>query len=161
MQNLGSTIYIFMQPITHLLIDNTPHPPASFAVPEMSLSSSRATMIAHIFSFKINTAYLIEYLEPAYLAWVAESKEDNEQHGEPQDDLARAGYPSLAELLKNPALSELVVGHYLLQESLGKLAWDGISPIQYWLDKVVLCEIEAEFITLSGICYSKPANQGN
>ncbi|MBB3120753.1 hypothetical protein [Pseudoduganella violacea] len=150
-----------MQPIVHLLIDNTAHRPAIFAVPEMSLSSSRATMIAHIFSFKINTAYLIEYLEPAYLIWVAESKEDDEQHGGPQDDLAQAGYPCLPEVLKNAALSELVLGHYLLQDCLGKLTWDGVSPIKYWLDKVTLCEIENEFVMLSGICYSKPPCQGD
>lgn len=148
-----------MQPIAHVFIDGTPAPAASFAVPEMSLSSSRAVMSAHAFSIKINAADLAEFLEPAYLAWVAESREDDDAHGEPQDDLARAGYPDLTELLKNPALSELVLGHYLLQASVGKLTWDGVSPIQYWLDQVTLCARDGEFVALSGTCYSKPSRQ--
>ncbi|WP_256079484.1 hypothetical protein [Massilia sp. YIM B04103] len=149
-----------MQPIAHLFIDNEPSSAAGFAVPEMSLSSSRATMISHAFSFKINAADLIDYLEPAYLRWMAESREDDAQYGEPQDDLAKAGYPGLGELLKNAALSQLVLGYYLLHETLGTLTWDGATPIRYWLDEVTLCQMEGAFVRLSGVCYSRPPSQG-
>lgn len=98
---------------------------------------------------------LIKYLEPAYAAWVAESKKDDERCGGPQDKLAKAGYPSLNQLIETPRLLGFVVGHYLLQEFLGKLTWDGASSIEYWLDRVVDCQTSDGFVRLSGTCYSK------
>lgn len=128
---------------------------ASFAVPEMNLSSSRAAMRQHTFVVSVPADDLVKYLEPAYSAWVVESKRDDETCGGPQDELAEAGYPSLSKLIEAPLLLELVVGNYLLKELLGKLTWDGSSPIEYWLDQVTECRADENLIRLIGICYSK------
>jgi hypothetical protein len=144
-----------MNPIESLKVDNAPKALNTFAVPEMSLSSGRATMNRSIFEFTIRADALVEFLEPAYLAWIAESKKDDEQCGGPQDALAVAGYPPLSQLVENPPLLELVIGHYLLQEFLGELTWDRCSAIEYWLDTVTSCRLEHGLIHLSGICYSQ------
>lgn len=144
-----------MNPIESLLVDNKLNNLGSFAVPDMSLSSSRATMIQHSFELKAKAAALISLLEPAYAAWVTESKQDDELCGGPQDELAKAGYPDLQKIINAPQLLELVLGNYLLQEFLGKLTWDGSEPIKYWLDSVTKCNSDGEFIYLHGLCYSR------
>lgn len=147
-----------MNPIQSLLIDGRPDMLQSLAVPEMSLSSSRVGMVSHSFEFDINANIIAELFEPLYEAWIEESKKDDEICGEPQDDLANAGYPSFSTVLRTPELAELVLGHYLLN-SLGRLAWNGIVPIKYWLDRVTHCEIAGNQIKLHGTCYSRPFMQ--
>jgi hypothetical protein len=144
-----------MNPIESLLVDNKPINLGTFAVPDMSLSSSRTTMTQHSFEVKAKAAALLSLLEPAYAAWVTESRQDDELCGEPQDELAKAGYPDLQQLINEPQLLELVLGHYLLHEFLGKFTWDGSEPIEYWLDSVTKCNADGEFIYLHGFCYSR------
>ena len=144
-----------VNPIESLRVDNMPATLARFAIPEMSLSSSRMTMTCHSFEFTIRASVLMEALEPAYAAWIAESKWDDELCGGPQDKLAEAGYPELGQLMGSPSLLELVIGHYLLRDFLPQCTWDGVSPIEYWLDEVTGCCAEDGIIRLSGICYSK------
>lgn len=148
-----------MNPIESLRVDAESRELTRFAVPEMSVSSSRAAMRSHKFVLQIRADLLIEYLEPSYAAWVAESRADDEAVGSPQDDLAKAGYPSLSQLVESPPLLEAVIGHYLLQDSIGKLTWDGTSPIDYWMDCVNDCEVKGNFIYLSGVCFSRGANE--
>lgn len=144
-----------MNPIETLLVDNKPTNLGIFALPAMSLSSSRATLTRHSFEVKAEAAALIRFLEPAYAAWVTESKQDDELCGGPQDELAKAGYPTLQQLVNAPKLLALVLGHYLLEEFLGKLTGDGSEPIEYWLDLVTRCNSDGQFIYLHGFCYSR------
>ncbi|MRV76268.1 hypothetical protein GJ700_31620 [Duganella sp. FT92W] len=111
-------------------------------------------MERHTFLFEIATKQMIEFLEPAYAAWVEESKRDDEICGGPQDDLAMAGYPALDRLVEAPGLMQLVLG-YLQKDFLEKLTWDGSSEIWYWLDDVTGCDASDQLVRLSGVCYSK------
>jgi hypothetical protein len=144
-----------MHPIESLLVDGTPVKPNLFAVPEMSLSSARANTRALRFRLKASATDLIQLLEPAYAKWVAESKLDDELCGGPQDELAAAGYPELSCVLDSPSLSALLLGHYLLQDFLGKCTWDGHSKIVYWLDVVESCHVEQGSVHILGRCYSR------
>lgn len=112
-------------------------------------------MVRHNFLFVIGKNEVIEFLEPAYAAWVEESKRDDEICGGPQDDLALAGYPELARVVEIPPLLELVVGGYLLRDLLGTLTWDGSSQIEFWFDQVSECQADDELVRISGNCYSK------
>lgn len=143
-----------MNPILSLHIDRAPCPLRQFGVPGISLSSARVGMRRHSFVFTIDAKRMIEFLEPAYAAWVRESKRDDELCGEPQDVLAQAGYPDLLALVETPELLQLVLG-YLEGEFLGKLTWDGVSQIKYWLDNVTGCSGNDKVLKLSGICYSE------
>ncbi len=144
-----------MNPIASLMIDGLSCHPANFAVPEMSLSSSRATMVPHAFEVSLRAASLLERLDAAYRAWVEDSRKDDAQCGGPQDELALAGYPDLEQVLRQPQLAELLVGHYLLQESLGQCTWDGHSPIHFWLDQITGCCVGEGVVQLHGICYRR------
>lgn len=144
-----------MNPIVSLRVDDELRELGRFAVPEMSLSSSRADMLRHGFVLTISADLLSAYIEPTYAAWVADSRIDDEKSGSPQDELAEAGYPDASELVKSPSLLRLVIGSYLLDDVLGKLTWDRKSPIEYWLDSVTDCEVMGNEILLSGVCYSR------
>lgn len=143
-----------MNPIKSLSIDDIPIRLSEFVVPEMSLSSSRSTMNRHSFTVAYWTAPLVEHLASPYALWVDESKADDKTCGAPQDDLALAGYPSLKELLETPSLAELVIGYYLLRDSLAAFTWDGRSPVKYWFDQVTKVEVEEGIVRLHGTCYS-------
>ena len=147
-----------MNPIMSLFIDDKPKRPEILALPEMSLGSSCGMMNRNRFEVAIEPSALIDFLEPAYLEWVEESKRDDEQCGGPQDELAEAGYPTLKQLLEHPDLLELVLGHYLLQKFLRELTWNGSEPIEYWLDLVTDCYLDKGIIHLCGDCYSKRSN---
>lgn len=143
-----------MNPVLSLRIDGGPIAPAQFAVPGMSLSAARTGMKRHSFVFVIGTVRLVEFLTPAYEAWVEGSKRDDAICGGPQDDLAIAGYPPFSCLVENPDLLQLVLG-YLQTDFLEKLTWDGVTEIEYWLDEVTGCESDKQRVVLTGICYSK------
>lgn len=144
-----------MDPIPSLLIDGRPEKMDVFAVPELSLSSGRAECIRHSFVLTLAAEEVVALLEPAYADWVSESKKDDELCGGPQDELAMAGYPALRQLLDHPELLMLVVGGYLLESLLSKLAWNGSSPIDYWLDEVTDCSLDGHLVRLSGVCYGR------
>ena len=129
--------------------------PRVFAVPEMSLSSGRAILVMHEFRAVARADEVIALLSPAYDAWVKESKRDDAESGAPQDELAEAGYPSLAELLQNPALSRLVICGYLIDDFLGKVTWDGASDIEFWFDDATAFEVKGGLVEVTGICYGK------
>lgn len=111
-------------------------------------------MTPHTFLIGVNSELLVEVLAPTYATWVTESKKDDDIFGSPQDALAEANYPELAQLIKTPSLLELVIGHYLLHDFLGKLTWNEERQIEYWLDTVSSCHIEGHLVYLSGTCYS-------
>ena len=111
-------------------------------------------MREHGFVVKAASSELFEVLAPAYRAWVTESMRDDELCGGPQDALAMASYPALNELQGNPNLLELVIGHYLLHDFLGKFTWDGTSTIKYWFDRITGCQIADGVVVLTGACYS-------
>lgn len=144
-----------MLSIVTLLVDGKAIQPSVFAVPEMNLSSSRSQMIKRTCFFSIEASEAIAFLEPTYEKWVAESREDDERCGAPQDELAEAGYPSLDLLLRAPQLLDLVVGHYLFRDLVAPLTWDGNSNIEYWLDEVTNCSLNGNVIEFTGICYSR------
>lgn len=148
-----------MSPIRSLQVDGSTQELRRFSVPEMSLSSARTAMRQHEFVLAIQAQSLVRFLQPTYSAWIAESKADDLAAGGPQDELGLAGYPSLSKLLEAPELLELVIGHYLVQEFVGKLCWDGCSSIEYWLDRTTGCRIEGDDVYLSGICFSRPTNE--
>jgi hypothetical protein len=144
-----------MHPLESLNVDGEDAELAAFAVPEMSLSSARSAMTAHDFILTVRAAAMVDLLNPEYDALVRELKIDDEETSGPQDALALAGYPSLERLSRNPDILLDVLGHYLLQEFVGKLSWDGSLPIKYWLDSVTRCEADGITIRLFGICCSR------
>jgi hypothetical protein len=144
-----------MNPIDSLHIDGVPVKPSLFAVPDMSLSSARATMKAHSFSVMANAACLVHVLESAYAKWVAESKVDDETCGGAQDELAAAGYPEFSRAIEDSTLSELILGHYLLQDFLGTFTWKGHGQIEYWFDSVNSCHFADGYVHVLGRCYSR------
>ena len=148
-----------MKPIRSLQVDGAAQELRRFSVPEMSLSSARSAMRQHEFVLAIQAQALVSFLQPAYSTWVVESKADDLAAGSPQDELGLAGYPSLGELLEAPKLLELVIGHYLVREFVGKLSWDGVSPIEYWLDRTTGCRIKGDDVYLSGICFSRATHE--
>lgn len=126
----------------------------TFCFPKMGLSSSGTEMRKHKFVFIISRDRIIQAFSGDYKNWVKESKEDDEQCGGPQDELAEAGYPDLSELLKDPALTELVFGNYLNRELFESFSWDGNAEIKFWFDQITGCTINKELIHFNGICYS-------
>lgn len=124
-------------------IDGKPESVESFVCPEMSLSSGRTNMTPH-------SLVLAMEAEP-----IAALRHDDEVCGNPQDELAHAGYPSLKYVLLAPALTELVFGSYLLREWLGSFTWNRTAPIEYWMDSVTSCRLMDKHLELHGICFSK------
>lgn len=144
-----------MNPLNTFLIDGKQDLIQRLILPEMNLSSARATMIGHSFVLSANAETIAEFVEPFYTAWIAESRRDDELCGSPQDELARAGYPPLFEVLRSPELTQLVFGHYLLGDWLRPFTWDGIARIKYWMDSVTSCKVAGDNLELHGVCFSK------
>jgi hypothetical protein len=113
------------------------------------------------FVLSFEAAEVGAHLDPIYAAWVIEAKKDDEQCGAPQDELARAGYPSFDLVLNSPSLLELVIGHYLFDELFGPQTWDGRDSIDYWFDRVIGCTSDGGTIKVTGICYSKLGDQSS
>lgn len=95
-----------MNPIQSLHVDGQPTQLSAFAVPEMDLSSKRIEMARRSFTVAAKATDLVEFLEPAYAAWVAESKRDDETCGGPRDELAEAGYPKFQPTARDPFASQ-------------------------------------------------------
>lgn len=125
-----------------------------FALPEMSLSSARVEMDRKQFQIEIDSTDLLRLMNEYYNHWVVESKEDDEQCGSSQDDLAKAGYPELSDILNNNKLLDLVVGGYLFEELISKFSEPNANT-KYWWDKVVSCSYSAQKVLINGVCYSK------
>ncbi len=131
--------------------------PDSFVVPPMSLSSSKENMKHHDFELEVPKSTIIELMKKEYNQWRKESKEEDAMYDEPQDELGKAGYPEIGQVLESKELTELVFGDYLVRELLEKIT--GKSPahdFKYWFDTVTDCNINKDVITLKGICFSKP-----
>lgn len=123
-----------------------------FALPEMSLSSARSNMKRFQFQLEVDVCELLNILDSDYKEWVTESKEDDEQCGGPQDELAEAGYPQLDSVLKNNELLELVVGGYLFEDLISKYSEPGRGT-KYWWDAVNSCTCDSQKVFINGICY--------
>ena len=143
-----------MNPVESLLVDGMPGMRQSFVVPDMSLSSGRQTRVPHSFAVRIDVGLITALLEPRYAALVQDLRADDATGGGPQDVLADAGYPPLRKVFERPELTWVVLGEYLLRDCFGPFTWDGVAPIQYWLDHVTHCQVEPGHITMFGICYS-------
>lgn len=111
-------------------------------------------MTRRAFILTFEAAAVVEYLEPAYASLVMEYKRDDEVCGEPQDELAKAGYPSLSLVLASPPLLKLVVGGYLFRDLFGPQTWDGRDP-NYWFDEVTSCTASGDLIKIAGVCYTQ------
>jgi hypothetical protein len=149
-----SNVRPLMSPVFSLLVDGTPQPSSLFALPEMSLSSSRSRMTRRVFILTFKAAAVVEYLEPTYASLVIEYERDDELCGEPQDELAKAGYPSLSQVLASPPLRELVIGGYLFRDLFGSQTWDGRDP-NYWFDEVTSCTVNGDEIKIAGVCHTQ------
>ena len=125
-----------------------------FAVPEMSLSSARAQMDRKLFQMEIGSSDLLSLLVEDYNHLVVEYKEDDGQCGPLQDELARAGYPELADILNNNELLDLVVGRYLFASLMAKFNGPSANA-KYWHDEVVSCSCRLQKVLINGICYKK------
>lgn len=143
-----------MQSTLKLTIDHQRKELTAFSVPEMSLSSARATMVSHIFSLEVSKAEVIDALSSQYRSLVADLQKDDHAIGSPQDELAEAGYPKLSAVTCDRKLSLIVLGRYLRDELLGTILPRSQSPT-YWLDTVTACDTDGDTIGLHGICYSK------
>jgi len=144
-----------MNPLNTFLIDGKQDLVQRLVLPGMNLSSAREKMIRHSFVLSANAETIAEFVEPFYTAWFVESRRDDEACGSPQDELANAGYPPLFEVLRSSELTELVFGHYLLDDWLKPFAWDGIAQIKYWIDSVTSCKVVGDHLELHGICFSQ------
>ncbi|MEJ1163868.1 hypothetical protein V9K97_09215 [Variovorax sp. CCNWLW186] len=125
----------------------------------MSLSSARSQMEKRTFVLSFQAAEVDAHLDPIYAAWVIDSKKDDEQCGAPQDELAKAGYPSFDLVLNSPSLLELVMGRYLFNELFAPRARAGRGSIDYWFDQVIGCTLDGSAIKVTGVCYSKLGDQ--
>jgi len=141
--------------VTTLQIDGSAVSPLEFCDPEMSLSSARSGMIAHRFEIAIDWAEVVDATTTAYGELIRELRGDDSICGGPQDDLARADYPPLDEVLQAPPLVDLVFTAYLGRELLRSQTWDRVTPIRYWLDEVDNATYEAGNLILRGACYSQ------
>jgi hypothetical protein len=148
-----------MHSLKSFLIDGKQDFVQRFVLQDMSLSSARSTMTRHTFVLSMKAEPIAELVEPFYTAWVEDSRRDDEICGSPQDELARAGYPSLMEVLRKPELTELVFGHYLLGHWLRPVTWDGVACIKYWMDSVTSCKMVGDHMELQGVCFSKASGQ--
>ena len=137
-----------------LFIDHKPASFSEFILPEMSLSSSRSTMIKHEFEMVFDGAEVIEKLREKYAIWVEESIEDDRMCGSPQDELALAGYPELEEVIQQKELLNLVIGGYLFEDLMAAYQTEEVLS-QYWYDQVVSTKLIDQSISIKGICYSK------
>ena len=145
-----------MNPVKSLRVDGLRVSPGCFSAGHVSLSSARAGMAPHAFAVTCDVALVAAAFKPAYDAWVEDARKDDELTGGPEDALGRAGYLPLEEVLREPALAGLLLGHYLLFDFLARFTWDGVSRVEYWLDDVTHCRIVGGDVTLSGRCYSQP-----
>lgn len=135
-----------------LKIEGTKTDINEFALPEMSLSSARSNMQRFQFQLEIDVGELLTILDDDYKEWVMESKEDDEQCGGPQDELAEAGYPQLDSVLKNSEILELVVGGYLFENLISKYSEPSKST-KYWWDEIISCTCDSQKVFINGICY--------
>ncbi|WP_066820101.1 hypothetical protein [Sphingomonas mali] len=143
-----------MQPVATLIIDNRNTDLADLAVPEMSLSSARATMVPHEFSLSLKTACAIEILAPKYDRLVDELRKDDEVTGCAYDALAKTGYPAFELITQNEEALLVVLGHHLRDELFAAFSGDRKAPT-YWLDAVTKCESDGLNIRIHGVCYSE------
>jgi len=127
----------------------------TFCFPEMSLSSAKSRMKRHEFDFCISAKEVADTMLKDYEEWVKESREDDEQCGSPQDELAEAEYPLLTDLLKNEELTELVFGNYLNRELFANFTCSANVETKYWFDQITKCNISNDTIHFHGICYSR------
>lgn len=127
----------------------------SFVCPDMSLSSARTNMVKHNFTLSIKAEELIKEMNTDYEDWVAESKADDDICGGPQDELAKAGYPPIDDLIKIPNLLVLTFGHYLIKELFDKVLPSMTSRMLFWFDKIIGCELNNTDVLLKGVCYSR------
>lgn len=135
-------------------IEGTEREITLFALPEMSLSSARSRMERREFKVQIGGSELLALLREDYEQWVIESKEDDQQCGAPQDELALAGYPELEKVLNDSELLNLVVGGYLFDNLIEKFSAPS-ERIVFWWDEVTSCSYDKENIVINGICYNK------
>lgn len=105
------------------------------------------------YSLSINEKEFKSLLENEYRQLVIDLKEDDEQAGEVQDELGKAGYPELNEVLKNNRLLFSAI-YYMLEDLIGKFSSAGNSTV-YWHDEISSCEYRKEDIHIYGVCYSK------
>lgn len=143
-----------MSPSFTLLVDGTQQPPGLFALSDMSLSAAQSRMTKRAFVLSFDAAAVVDFLEPAYRSLVIGYKRDDELCGRPQDELAKASYPSLSEVLASPSLVELVFGRYLFRDLFGSQAWDGRDS-NYWFDEVTSCAASEDVIKIAGVCYTQ------
>tara|TARA_B100000745_G_scaffold297718_1_gene245068 strand:+ start:674 stop:1114 length:441 start_codon:yes stop_codon:yes gene_type:complete len=143
--------------MTNLYIDGTPADPATLVYPSMSLSSSRANMCRHSFELHIAKADLIERLDVSYTQWVLSSKKEDAKRGyvDEDDEVGKAGYPSLPKILESQHLSEDLLNCYLLEDVFETFCCSNHSQIEFWLDQTSPILLFGDKIVFEGIAYSR------
>ena len=134
-------------------IDGKSLPIDSFALPEMNLSSARSRMDKWSYSLSISEKEFKNLLENEYRQLVIDLKEDDDQVGEVQDELGKAGYPVLNEVLQDNELLFSAI-YYMFEDLISKFSTAGFSTI-YWHDEISSCEYRKGDIHIYGVCYSK------
>ncbi|MCX4027953.1 hypothetical protein H0A36_19620 [Endozoicomonas sp. SM1973] len=137
----------------NLKIDDKSVPIDIFCLPEMSLSSARAKMTKWTYSLSIKEQEFIELLEDEYHQLISDLKEDDEQVGEIQDELGKAGYPALDKVLQDNELLFSTI-YYLFENLISNFSSSGASTV-YWHDDITSCEYKQGKVYIYGICYSK------
>jgi hypothetical protein len=144
-----------MKEVAKLTIDGQVAEPHVFAVPGMSLSSGRSSMLPHTFELRVLKMSVVKALGIQYEGWVVESKRDDAQCGAPQDDLSHAGYPSIELVVDDARLALLVFGSYLREELFAAFCSTGSTATVFWWDTTEACVVEGESLVLRGTCYSR------
>lgn len=119
----------------------------------MSLSSARSRMDKWLYTLSVGEEEFKSLIENEYQQLVIDLKEDDEQVGEVQDELGKAGYPVLNKALHDNELLFSAI-YYLFEDLISKFSTADNSTV-YWHDEINSCQYRNGYIYISGVCYSK------
>ncbi|HEY0018047.1 MAG TPA: hypothetical protein VGC13_17155 [Longimicrobium sp.] len=121
----------------------------------MSLSSARTGRRAATYALSVDAAGLLDVLREPYAEYVRQAKEDDALTGS-TDDLGRAGYPPLEQLLAAPALLTDVLEFFIHpEEVLGPMLLAPPADVAgtWAVDTVDSARCEDGTVVIEGCCY--------
>jgi hypothetical protein len=138
-----------------LFVNKEVRPAAAIIYPEMGLSSGKEKMQKHQFELRISVNEFIKEMNEIYSNWVLKSKKKDNLLNEAPDEITKAGYPKIEEIIKDKELLELAFNTYLSQEVFNNMKKNFFVKVKYWIDWIESCSFDGKDIIYRGICYSK------